>query len=75
MTNSIIKKAVSYILVILTVVFTVIALLGVWEIVNFEDIMSKLMGSLLIIFTSAAVVLFIFSVVLKNDDPPYNTDK
>ncbi|NBC83622.1 MAG: hypothetical protein GVY19_09590 [Bacteroidetes bacterium] len=66
--NNFIKKLVSYILIVLVLLFTVIGLLGVWEIINLHNIVPKIIGSLLIIFAAAAVVLFIFSVLIKENE-------
>lgn len=63
-----IKKIISYFLVLLVLLFTVIAILGVWEVVNLEDVMMKILSSLLIIFAAAAVILFVFTVLIKDDD-------
>jgi predicted acyltransferase len=67
MTN--IKKAVSYVLIGLVLIFTIIAILGIWDIIDLEQVMVKVLYSLLIIFAASAVILFIFSVLIK-DDPP-----
>jgi polyferredoxin len=64
-----VKKIVSYILISLVLFFTVIAILGVWGFIEFEDVIRKIMSSLLIIFAASAVVLFIFTVLVKDDNP------
>lgn len=69
---STIKKIVSYTLIILVLLFTVIALLGIWDIISLEQVMSKLLYSLLTLFAASAVILFIFSVFIK-EDGPHNT--
>lgn len=66
--NQSIKKLVGYLLVAIVLVFTVIGVLGVWGIIDLQDIGRKVISSLLIIFASSAVVLFIFSVVLRDDN-------
>ncbi|MDP4188565.1 MAG: hypothetical protein Q8905_10985 [Bacteroidota bacterium] len=63
-----IKKIISYFLVVVILLFTVIALLGVWGIIPLENIMGKLMSSLLIILAASAVILFIFSVLIKSPE-------
>ncbi len=65
-----VKKIVSYVLIILVLIFTVIAVLGVWEIIDLNNIVQKIMTSLLIIFAASAVVLFIFSVLIKDNELP-----
>jgi len=68
--NFTLKKFVGYLLVTLILIFTIIGILGVWDVINLHDVIGKFMMSLLIIFIASAVALFIFSVVLKDDDKP-----
>lgn len=65
-----VKKIVSYILIILVLLFTVIAVLGVWEFIDLSNVIQKIMSSLLIIFAASAVVLFIFAVLIKENGAP-----
>jgi len=67
MGNSI-KKVISYLLIGIILVFTVIALLGIWNIIELEDIIRKMILSLLVIFAASAVILFIFSVMIRDSD-------
>jgi len=69
MSNSI-KKVISYLLIALVVVFTVIALLGIWDIISLEEIVRKMFLSLMVVFAASAVILFIFSVLIKDSDLP-----
>ncbi len=63
MSNSV-KKVISYFLIILVLVFTIIALLGIWDIISLEDIIKKMFVSLMVVFAAAAVMLFIFTVFI-----------
>lgn len=58
-----------YILVGLIVIFTVIAILGIWNIINFEDVVNNALKSFLVVFVASAVVLFITTVLIKDDEP------
>lgn len=69
MGNSV-KKVISYLLIGLVVVFTVIALLGIWNIISLEEIVRKMFLSLMVVFAASAVILFIFSVLIKDSDLP-----
>ena len=69
MSNSV-KKVISYFLIVLVLVFTIIALLGIWDIISLEDIIKKMFVSLMVVFAAAAVILFIFSVLIRDDGPP-----
>lgn len=69
MGNSV-KKVISYLLIGLVVIFTVIALLGIWDIISLEEIVRKMFLSLMVVFAASAVILFIFSVLIKDSDLP-----
>lgn len=67
------RKGISILLAVLALFFTILSILAVWDIINIEHIISKTLTTLLIIFVSAAVMLFIFSVLYKPDEnPPRN---
>ena len=68
--NKTVKKVISYFLIALVLLFTGIALLGIWDIISLEDIIKKMFVSLMVVFAAAAVILFIFSVLIRDDDPP-----
>ena len=67
MGNSI-KRIISYLMIGLVVIFTVIALLGIWDIISLEEIVRKMFLSLMVVFAASAVILFIFSVLIKDSD-------
>ena len=62
-----VKKVSGFILVGIIIIFTVVGILGIWGIIDLEDIMKKVMSSLLVVFVASAVVLFITSVLIKDD--------
>ncbi|HQH42017.1 MAG TPA: hypothetical protein PLC81_10540 [Bacteroidales bacterium] len=70
---NLVKKITSYLLIFLVVLFTTVALLGIWEIIPLEKIMIKMISSLVVVFASAAVVLFIFSVLIKETNHHQNS--
>ena len=63
-----VKRIVSYLLIFLVLVFTVIAILGIWEVIDLDNVLRKIMSSLIVIFAAAAVVLFIFAVLVKEPE-------
>ena len=66
--NNSIKKVISYLLIGLVLLFTIIALLGIWEVIDLDEIIRKMFISLMVVFAASAVILFIFSVLIKSDD-------
>ena len=65
--SSSIKKVISYFMIVLVLLFTVVALLGIWEVISLEDIIKKMFVSLMVVFAAAAVILFIFSVLIGDE--------
>jgi hypothetical protein len=65
-----IKKSVSYILIGLILLFTLISILGIWGLIDIDlqKVMLNTLYSLLVIFAASAVILFIFTVLIKDDD-------
>jgi hypothetical protein len=61
-----IKKIVSYILISTVVIVTGIGILSVWDIVDIDAVIHKMLLSLFIIFVATVVILFIFSVLLRD---------
>lgn len=66
--NNIAKKIASYVLVAFVLIFTVLALLAIWDIIDIKDILQKTFLSLFVVFVSSVIVLFIFSVLIKEKD-------
>ncbi len=66
------KKITSYILITFVLLITVISLLGIWEIISLEDVMRKIFTSLFIIFVASVIVLFIFSVIIRDSSDDKN---
>ncbi len=59
------KKIVGYTLAIMVVIVTVVAILAIWDIIDLQNVTAKLIKSLIIIFFSSVVILFIYGVVMK----------
>jgi len=71
------RKGISVLLAVLTLFFTTLAILGIWEIIDIKNIAWKSLYSIFVIFIASAVILFIFSVIYKGADdhlnsPPHN---
>jgi preprotein translocase subunit SecG len=56
----------------MVVFFTILSLLAIWEVVEVQQFLQKSVFSLLVIFIAAAILLFIFSVVMPKDDNNQN---
>jgi len=70
------RKIISVLLAVLTLFFTALSLLGIWDLIKVEHIFRNSLYSIFTLFASAAILLFIFSVLYKeerdNIPPPSN---
>jgi hypothetical protein len=62
-----IKKLSSYVLVFMVLIITVISVLSIWDIISVRIELWKVLSSLFVIFVSSVVILFIFSVLIKDN--------
>ncbi|MFH2142007.1 MAG: hypothetical protein ABIJ97_06270 [Bacteroidota bacterium] len=61
-----VKIIASYVLIAIVLALTVISLLAIWEIIEAEDILRKILFSLFVVFVASVVVLFIFAVIIRD---------
>jgi len=62
------KKITAYILIAFILLITVISLLGIWDVISLEDVLRKIFTSLFVVFVASVIVLFIFSVLIKDSE-------
>ena len=62
------RKGISILLALLTLFFTTLAILGIWDIIEIKNIAWKSLYSIFVIFIASAIILFIFSVIYKSGD-------
>ena len=58
-----VKKIIAYTLSLLVLLFSMVAILGIWEVVDIEDLIARMFKSLMVILAAAAVVVLIFSIL------------
>ena len=58
-----VKKIFAYSLSTLVLLFSIIAILGIWDLVDIEFLMARMFKSLMVILAAAAVVVLIFSIL------------
>jgi len=58
-----VKRIIAYTLSVLVLLFSVIAILGIWEIVDIEYLIARMFKSLMVILAAAAVIVLIFSIL------------
>lgn len=65
---ALVRKISAIALVALVLFFTAISILAIWDIIEIEQILQKSLSTLLVIFVSSAIALFIFAVLYKAED-------
>jgi len=63
-----IKKITASVLILAVLFFSVLAVLSIWDIIQVEQVFRKSLLTLVVIFCSSVVILFVFSNFLKSDD-------
>lgn len=63
------KKIIAYTLSALVLLFSLVAILGIWEIVDIEFLIARMFKSLMVILAAAAVIVLIFSILDRPDRP------
>ena len=62
-----VKKIIAYTLSILVLMFSIVAILGIWELVDIEHLIVRMFKSLMVILAAGAVVVLIFSIIDRPD--------
>ena len=63
------KKSISYLLAIMVVIFSLLAILSIWDVIVIKHVFSKSLKTLFVLFLASAIILFIFQVVNKEESP------
>ncbi len=67
------RNTFAFILATLVLLVTILALLGIWEVIDidYQRLLKKGFWSILALFVSSAVIMFIFSVIYRTPiNPP-----
>jgi hypothetical protein len=62
-----IKNTIVYFFAALVLIFAVIAILGIWDIIELDNLIRKMFGSVLVIMAAAAVIVFLFGVLIRDN--------
>lgn len=66
-----VKKIIAYTLSVLVLLFSLVAILGIWDVIDIEFLIARMFKSLMVILAAAAVVVLIFSIL----DRPERVDR
>jgi hypothetical protein len=62
-----VKKIVAYILTILVLLFSVVAVLAIWEVIDYDQLIKRMFQSLMVVLAASAVIVLIFAILDKSD--------
>ncbi|NUM51535.1 MAG: hypothetical protein HUU48_10525 [Flavobacteriales bacterium] len=68
-----IRKAISVFLSFLVLFFTILSVLSIWDIIEIKHVLTKTLTTLLVLFVSTAILLFIFAVLYKGGEDKSDT--
>jgi hypothetical protein len=66
-----VKRIIAFTLSVLVLLFSLVAILGIWDVVDIEYLIARMFKSLMVVLAAAAVVVLIFSIL----DRPDRTDR
>jgi hypothetical protein len=61
------RQLTAYALGLLIIMGTTVALLSIWDIIDIENVMARIMKSLVVIFAASVISLFVFNVLFKEN--------
>ena len=64
-----VKKIIAYTLSVLVLLFSLVAILGIWDVIDIEYLIARMFKSLMVILAAAAVVVLIFSILDRPERP------
>ena len=64
-----VKRIIAYTLSVLVLLFSLVAILGIWELIDIEYLIARMFKSLMVVMAAAAVVVLIFSILDRPDRP------
>jgi len=62
-----VKKVIAYFLSGLVLIFAIIAILGIWDVIDLENLLSKMFKSMMVILVASAVIVFIFAILIRDN--------
>ncbi|MCK5692780.1 MAG: hypothetical protein KAI08_08020 [Bacteroidales bacterium] len=58
-----VKRIIAYTLSALVLIFSLVAILGIWDVIDIEYLIARMFKSLMVVLAAAAVVVLIFSIL------------
>ncbi len=64
-----VKRIIAYTLSALVLIFSLVAILGIWDVIDIEYLIARMFKSLMVTLAAAAVVVLIFSILDRPERP------
>ncbi len=64
-----VKRIIAYTLSALVLLFSLVAILGIWDVIDIEYLIARMFKSLMVVIAAAAVVVLIFSILDRPERP------
>ncbi len=58
-----VKRIIAYTLSALVLLFSLVAILGIWDVIDIQYLIARMFKSLMVVLAAAAVVVLIFSIL------------
>ncbi len=62
-----VRKVVAYILAGLVLLFSIVAILAIWDIIEYRYLIKRMFQSLMVVLAASAVIVLIFSILDRSD--------
>jgi len=66
-TSNSVRKIVAYILSGLVLLFSIIAILAIWDIIEYRYLIKRMFQSLMVVLAASAVIVLIFAILDRSD--------
>jgi hypothetical protein len=67
-TTTSVRKIIAYILAGLILIFSVVAILAIWDIIEYRNLVARMFQSLMVVLAASAVIVLIFAILDRSSD-------
>lgn len=67
-TSTNVRKIIAYILAGLILIFSVVAILAIWDIIEYRNLVARMFQSLMVVLAASAVIVLIFAILDRSSD-------
>lgn len=63
-----VRKIIAYILAGLILIFSIVAILAIWDIIEYRNLVARMFQSLMVVLAASAVIVLIFAILDRSSD-------